>query len=165
MTSIAATPPGPEPAPAKATRRELRFESLADILADAEAMAEAHVTTLGGWTAAQNLDHVRRLIHISHAGADVTLPWFLRLFARMMKGRLLRSGMRPGLKTVAYFQPPDDITVEDALAAFRQEVNAASQPGAMRQPSPLLGKLSHAEWEQLHCRHAELHFGYVVRAS
>ena len=31
----------------------------------------------------------------------------------------------------------------------------------MKHPSPVLGKLSHEQWEQLHCRHAELHLSFL----
>ena len=31
----------------------------------------------------------------------------------------------------------------------------------MSKPSPVFGPMTHEEWEQLHCRHAELHFSFI----
>lgn len=159
-----------EPSPAAIAsapqaRRALRYETMADLLAEVESYHEAPVQSLGKWTPAQNIEHVRLLIHVSHAGTDFTMPLGLRLFARLMKPRLLRSGLKPGLKTVELFEPRSDITLEEAIAAFREDVQIAAQPGAMSHPSPLLGPMSHEQWEQLHCRHAELHFSFIVPAS
>ena len=63
------------------------------------------------------------------------------------------------------FQPPADIGMDEAIEAFREEIARASKPGAMSHPSPFLGELTHEEWEQLHCRHAEHHFGYIVAGA
>lgn len=155
----------PKPVTAGGSRRELRFQTLADILTDVESLASVPVTSLGEWTAAQNIDHVRRLIRVSHAGADFTMPWYFRLLGRLMKSRVLGSPFKPGMKTAPAFQPPAGITMDEAIAAFRAEVELASRPGAMSRPSPFLGKMTHDDWEQLHCRHAEHHFGFIIIES
>jgi len=143
-------------------RRVLSYGSLREMLADLEAITSGPVVGLGAWTPAQNIDHVRRLIRISHAGTDIKLALGYRMLGRLLKGRLLRTTFKPGLKTVDLFEPAADVGLEKAMSAFREEVAIASQAGAMRHPSPLLGALSHEDWERLHCRHAELHFGYIV---
>lgn len=146
----------------KGVRRDLRFETLADILAEAETIASMPATALGKWTPAQNIDHVRRLIRISHAGTDVRMNWAFRAMGRLLKSRFLRSPFKPGLKTVDTFLPPTEIGMDEAIKAFRGEIKRAVRPNAMSHPSPFLGQLTHEEWEQLHCRHAEHHFGYIV---
>jgi hypothetical protein len=162
MTVLAASPSPASSGTTAVARRELRFASLAEILADAESIADKSVTGIGGWTPAQNIDHVRRLIRVSHAGADFTMPWAFRVLGRLIKSRSLRSPLKPGMKTVDSFQPPAGLSLDDALAAFREEIRVASRPGAMSHPSPLFGPMTHEQWEQLHCRHAEHHFGYIV---
>ena len=163
MTSLApSAASGSSPSSLAQARRELRFGSLADILADAESLAAGPTRTLGSWTAAQNIDHVRRLIRVSHAGADFTVPWVFRLLGRLIKSRVLRSAFKPGMKTVPAFEPPAEITMDEAIAAFREEIDLASRPGAMSRPSPFLGRMTHDDWERLHCRHAEHHFGFII---
>lgn len=147
--------------------RTLRFTSLAEVLADAESFARGSARALGVWTPAQNVEHVRRLIAVSLDGSDVRMPIGYRLLgrvlgSRLLRGRALRSRLRPGFKAPDAFQPPADVTLEQALADLRRDVDRASRPGAMTHASPLLGPLVHEEWERLHCRHAELHFGFVI---
>jgi len=136
-----------------------------DIQRDAESFAAGPATTLGQWTPAQNIDHVRQLIRVSLDGSDIRLPLPLRATARLLKGYLLRAPFRPGIRTVPAFEPPADITLDEALAALRRDVARAGTPGAMCHRSPLLGRLSHTDWERLHCRHAELHFSFILPAG
>ncbi|NRA58278.1 MAG: DUF1569 domain-containing protein [Phycisphaerales bacterium] len=165
MSTLSASPSQSDTNAVDAPRRELRFETMQDILADAESIAAGPATTLGNWTAAQNIEHVRLLVHMSRVGADFMMPWPVRVLGRLLKTRFLRSSFKPGLKTADVFQPPAEITMDEAIAAFRTEIGLASEAGAMSEPSPFLGKMTHEEWVQLHCRHAEHHFGYVVGAS
>ena len=147
---------------AERQRRTVRYEDLRDILEDIEAITAGPVTGVGGWTPAQNIDHVRQVIRMSRAGIDLTLPLPLRILGRMLKGRVQRKPFRAGIPSLDAFQPPADLDLADAVAAFREEVLAAAEPGAMRHPSPLFGPMTHQEWERLHCRHAELHFSHIV---
>ena len=161
-----ASPPTPgasnEPASARPT---LHFDSLEDVLAHVESLARQPLAGLGTWTPAQNIDHVRRLIRVSHEGADFTMPLPARILGRLLRARILSSPIKPGMQTVEQFQPPADITLDEAIAAFAEDARAASRPGAMRYPSPFLGALTYEQWEQLHCRHAEHHFANIVPAS
>lgn len=135
---------------------------MTDILADVDAMSDVETRHLGDWTPAQIIDHVRRLIRVSHSGARFKVPLPIRVMARLMKSRVLSSPMKPGLQTVPDLEPPAEISLDDAVAAFREEIRVARQPGAMSRPSPLLGPMTHEQWEQVHCRHAEHHFGFIV---
>ncbi|MEX2545983.1 MAG: DUF1569 domain-containing protein, partial [Phycisphaeraceae bacterium] len=57
--------------------------------------------------------------------------------------------------------PPPEVSTEEGLARLRVAAERLNREPA-RAPSPLLGQLSRREWDQLHCRHAELHLGFVV---
>ena len=59
------------------------------------------------------------------------------------------------------FRPAPDVTTDAAVATLREHVEAAEKPGAMQSVSPLLGPLSHGEWVQFNCRHAEMHFSFM----
>ena len=155
--------PGPAAsAGAAADRRTLSFGSLDDILREVESLALAAPSSIGSWTPAQNIDHVRRLVRFSREGGAIRMPLVFRLLGRLMKSKYLTDRAKPGFKTVDPFLPPEGVSLDDAVAAFREEIRLASRPGAMSQPSPFLGRMTHEQWEQLHCRHAELHLSFVV---
>jgi len=164
MTTDTTAPPANQKALRK-EKRSLRFETMQDILDDVEMLASGPVTSLGNWTPAQNIDHLRRVIRISHSGTDFKMPLPIRLLGKLLKRRFLKSPFKPGFKTVALFDPPDENTMQQAVVALREEIEAATRPGAMCHPSPLFGPMSHEQWEQLHCRHAELHLGFLLPAT
>ncbi|MEO1128986.1 MAG: DUF1569 domain-containing protein [Planctomycetota bacterium] len=144
----------------------LRFESLGDVLHHAERIAAGSGETTGNWSAPQIIDHVRRAITCSRTGfGDVRVPALLRLGARMMRGRFLSRTMPTGVKfppsARSVFEPPADITMDEAMALLRDEVRQSSTPGTMTQPSPIFGRMTHEQWVKLHCRHAEMHFGFA----
>jgi len=143
-------------------RRRLRFSSMADVLEEVESFQGVPLAAAGRWTPAQNIEHVRLLIAVSLDGTSYRMPLGFRVLGRVLKSRLLASGLKPGLKTTAPFEPREDITLEQAIAAFREDARRALRAGAMTHPSPLLGPMTHTQWERLHCRHAELHFSFIV---
>lgn len=149
-------------------RRSLSFHAMDDILADAEALAATgDVRTSGNWTPGQNLQHVARFIRCSVEGFSGSMPWPFRVIGRLLRGRILRMTFRPGLKVPAKFdelRPDDDVPLEQGLDDLRAMV-ALAKERKMTAPSPILGELSHDEWEQLHCRHAEMHFSFLHPAS
>ncbi|MFK7962031.1 MAG: DUF1569 domain-containing protein [Phycisphaerales bacterium] len=165
--STASAAPAPPASASTATRRTLTFGSLAEILADVEHLDGAGpLVGLGEWTPAQILDHVRRGMVVAREGAGFTMPLPMRVIGRVFKSYFLRNTFKAGIKMPSVardtFAPAEHITWNEAASAFREEVAAASQPNAMTTPSPLLGPLSHHDWERLHCRHAELHFAFIV---
>lgn len=147
------------------SRRELHFETMQDILNEVESLASGPVISLGKWTPAQNIDHIRSVIRVAHAGTDFKMPLAYRILGKVLKGYFLKSSFKAGMKTEPIFEPPAEITMEQALAAFREDVEIASRPGAMSQPSPLFGAMTHEQWVQLNCRHAELHLGFLFPAT
>ncbi len=56
--------------------------------------------------------------------------------------------------------PPADVTWEDAVEHLRTIISRAKDEG-MTGRSPVFGQLTHDEWVQMHCRHAELHFSFL----
>ena len=154
--------------------RDVRFQTLDDILADARAMLDRPVRSLGNWTPAQIVDHVGIPIRGATDGfGDVRLPWHSRLFFRVVMAvypaMFLKNKFPKGIKfpkgTEAFFspRPADAITLQQAVDELATTVERAKRE-RMSHPSPLVGPLSHEQWEQLHCRHAELHFALVVEA-
>lgn len=149
--------------------RDLRFGRLADLVADIESF-EGKVRTSGNWTPAQNVTHVALIIKFSIDGFEVpNAPLLIRGFAKMARYMILNKPMWRGIKIPRKFKaiiPPESITWEEAVAGLKKTVDRVDQGGErMKHRSPVLGFLEHEEWIQLHCRHAELHFGYLHAAK
>ena len=148
-----------------ADRRVLKFDTLDDIVRDVEAIASGPHRVTGNWTAAQNIWHVAHTVAMSNRGFDFKVPLVMKLLGRMLKGlgmhtKPIKPGFNPPGKVAAAFAPPPDVSLEMAVAKLRDEVAYAKAHG-MHHPSPLFGKLTHEQWTQLHCRHAELHHSFI----
>ncbi|MEE9403639.1 MAG: DUF1569 domain-containing protein [Algisphaera sp.] len=150
----------------KAQRRTLHFNTLADILADAQTITAAPHHTTGNWTAPQIIDHVTRVMGFSNHGTDLRLPLPMRLFGSILKRTGgYRKPISPGVKLpqsiVKHFVAPSNITLDDAISQLRTEIETATTTD-MSHPSPFFGSLTHDQWIPFHCRHAELHFSFIL---
>jgi hypothetical protein len=146
-------------------RRELHFSSMQDIQADIEYLDSGDPPrTSGNWTAGQIVQHVTTLIQLSIDGfpeARLALP--LRILGRLMRGRILDNPLRSGLtfpKKFDFLAPTPGISWEEAVAYF-SETMARLAAEKMTAVSPVTGRLSHEQWVQFHCRHAEMHFSFM----
>jgi len=151
--------------------RDLKFASLDEVLAAAEAIDPATATTLGNWSAAQIVEHVARFMTASREGfpADMKPPLFVRLpimaVRSLVVSRTPPRGVKLPQQMVDAFIPPADFPWDKAIAHLRAEVEAINSGERFTAPSPLFGKLSHEQWVKLHCRHASMHFGYIIPAE
>ncbi|MEM6332409.1 MAG: DUF1569 domain-containing protein [Planctomycetota bacterium] len=152
-----------------AGRREVRYETLDEALADVERLAAAGpVEALGNWTAAMNIEHVCFGIEFATDGYPpeaAQTPFIVKTMMKLMKGRVLKKGFGPGIKPpdaiAKTFAPDPNATLEGAIERLRKAIAGARERG-MTQPNPLLGKLTAEEYEAFSCRHAELHFSFIV---
>jgi hypothetical protein len=145
-------------------RRQLHFAKIQDILDDVERLNQGKIKTLGNWSSGQILTHVATVMNGSIDGANVRLAWPLRLLGWMFRNRILSQAMPPGFQLkgkMAQAILPPPTSWEEALPRFRQAVKR-QQSETKREPSPFLGQLTREQWEQLHCRHAELHLSFLV---
>lgn len=117
-------------------RRCLRFESLDAVLADAEQLAAVESKQLGNWTLGQILMH-----------------WALR--------RGIPAGIRPPAFMFKEVAPPDQLTKEEGLKAFRRAVNRLKTE-SHRDWEQCFGVFTREEWDRFHMRYAELHLSYIV---
>lgn len=149
-------------------RRVLHFKSLDEVVVDAERLAISPGTKmLGNWPLSQLLTHLATAIHGSIDGISARAPWFVRLAAPLIKGRILTKGMRPGFRLPKKVEPdffPAAPSPGEALDALRAAVTRTHEQ-RMTSRHPVLGKLTHEEWTQLHLRHAELHLSFAVPAA
>ena len=144
-------------------RRTLQFESIQELVDDVLRLDGGVVRASGNWSAAQIVQHVAKLINFSIDGFPAKAPLMLRIVGRLIRNRSLNKTLPAGLKfpsTFTFLVPDDDITWDEAVTFLRESVGRL-QHDRMGAPSPVLGPLSHEEWERLHCRHAEMHFSFM----
>jgi hypothetical protein len=146
-------------------RRTLRFTSLDAMLADAEQLvASPHTKTLGNWPLSQLLTHLALAMNSSIDGISARAPWFIRMLAPAIKRRILARGMSPGFKLPARVETeffPEAASSQEALETFRSAVGRV-RGEKMTAIHPVLGRVTHDEWMQLHLRHAELHLSFAA---
>jgi hypothetical protein len=147
-------------------RRELHFASLDEVLADAEKLVASPTTrTLGNWPLGALLAHLAGAMNRSIDGIPFKAPWYKRLFALFLKGRLLRNGLRPGVKLPREREPLafPATPAPEALEMLRRAVGRLKSERATA-AHPFFGTLTHEEWVRFHLRHAELHLSFAVLA-
>ena len=146
-------------------RRELNFTSLDQVVADAEKLvASPNTKMLGNWPLGQLLAHLATAVNGSIDGVSVKAPWIARLIGPFLKSRILKNKMKPGFKLPQKFEAdffPAGLTSQEAFDQLRQAV-ARLQKEKMTARHPILGAITHDEWNQLHLRHAELHLSFAV---
>ncbi len=149
----------------QAARRELHFADLAAIARDVESVTAGPHHTTGNWTSGQIVEHLAVMFRIANHGSTVKLPWPVRVMGRVLKAlKVHRRTIKPGLKlpprVEREFVPPPGVELAAAKRHLLDEI-AVAQERPMSHPSPLFGRMSHADWVALHCRHAELHLSFI----
>ena len=148
-------------------RRQLHFDSLDDILADVERLAQCrHLRTLGNWSAGQVLQHLAIVMNKSIDGfanrPPAVIRFILRLiFRRRFLTKTMSAGFKLPAKAHAELVPPAATTLEEGLQGVRRAIKRLKTE-TKRAPNAVLGPLSIDEWNQLHCRHSELHLSFLV---
>lgn len=145
-------------------RRKVRYGSVDELLLDAERVTNNPHRALGNWTAGQVFKHLAIVINVAIDGdLPVKPPWYLRVILRLMKRRVLTKGLPAGfqLPHKAARLVPDSTSTEEGLELLRKAISRwKSDP--RRAPSPMFGRLSPDEADQLQLRHAELHMSFLV---
>jgi hypothetical protein len=146
-------------------RRHLTFQSLDEVVADAEKLAVSPNTKmLGNWPLGQLLMHLTTTINHSIDGISFTGPWYIRLIAPLFKKRFLTKPMPVGFNLPKEAEPgffPAASSLQEAFEQLRTAV-ARTHNERMTATHPVLGKMKHEEWQQLHLRHSELHLSFAV---
>ena len=149
--------------------RRLRFNSLYDIRQDAERLSTAkHVDQLGTWTAGQAFEHLAKSLLSSIWQSKAVLPLWNRMIAKVGKPFLLRYGLPAGIQIASIsevaakeFLPRERVTKNEGLRELKRAIATVSVH-EMSARHNLFGKMSHKDWERMHCRHAELHLRLLL---
>ena len=147
------------------SRRQLRFNCLEDIRADVENLAKSReIQALGEWSPGQVLKHLALAMDMSIDGMPPTYPAFVRSLLRLLlKRRLLTKPMTPGFRLPqrASSLIPGPVSLEEGLTSFRTAFERLGRE-SKRSGHLAIGELTREEWDQLHCRHSELHLSFLV---
>ena len=151
-------------------RRDLHFDTLAEILRDVEELAAVtsetgeSICAEGNWTPAQIVEHVTFFVDGAIDGFSFQAPLILRIIVKFFRKGILTKPMKPGIKLPANMSvvlPDPGTTWDDAVSSLRSAMGRIDAGERMTQPSPLLGAMAHEDWVNLHCRHAEMHFSFM----
>lgn len=145
------------------------YGSLDELGAELDRVEKAHgrgtLTTTGGWSAGQILEHCAKLIGYSLDGFEARAPWFIKVFGVLVfKPRLGRSHMKPGIRLpakAASLMPRDEVPFAEGMAAMRSALARIDAGERMTHDSPVLGKMTHDQWVLLHLDHCRMHFGFL----
>ncbi len=144
-------------------RRKLNFQSLSDVLRDLESLDSKELQILGNWTPGQIYKHLSIPIDGAIDGLNVTMPRHIRFIAQVLKPLALRMRMPAGFKlpsNAAAVLEPGPTSIEDGLSMLRNSIHRF-QTNTHREPHPVLGRLTPNQWEQIMCRHCELHLSFI----
>jgi hypothetical protein len=147
-----------------AGRRLLKFDTLDDILADVERLAQDKVRAIGNWSPGQNLTHLAIIMNGCMGGIPYKAPFYLRAVAWFLKNNFVKNPMPAGFdlpKAAAALLVPGETSWEDGVQTIRVAI-ARMKTEPQRHPHPVLGALTRAQWDQLHCRHCELHLSFLI---
>lgn len=153
-----------------AARRTLRFDDFNAIRRDLDAIEAAQragrLASTGNWSPGQNLAHLAAFVNYPYDGYPRQIanpPWLIRFICGLMKNKYIHKHMAPGVRIPgipAGTVGADEVPFETGLRHFRAALDRMEEaPPSIK--NPILGPLTHHEWMQLQCRHAELHLGFL----
>jgi Protein of unknown function (DUF1569) len=145
-------------------RRELDYQSFAELLADADRLSSGPVKTLGNWSAGQIYRHLALICNGSIDGYSITFPWYFRLAAKLFKRKIIASPMPPGFRLPpdgAETLVPQPASTEEGLAELHAAVARMGREDR-RASHPIFGVMTREEWDRLHLKHASLHMSFLV---
>ena len=145
-------------------RRKLRFNSLDEILVDLNGLEGRKLKTLGNWTVGQNLAHLAIPMTSAIDGMQFRPAWYFRLMGRFVKRWMLKGSMSPGFKLPKAGEAelvPGLTSEAEGFPLLRRAIGRLKTE-THREPNNFLGRLTIDEWNQLMCRHCELHLSFIV---
>ncbi|MCC7477973.1 DUF1569 domain-containing protein [bacterium] len=147
-------------------RRRVHFDSPEAIYEEALRLSRGPLRQLGNLNLAQTCGHLAIWMNLSIDGGIPMdpQPWqkfIARLFKSMILSHPLPAGYKLPQRAQQILVPESDRELGSALEELRQAVERLRLE-ERRCDSPMLGRLSRQEWDALHCRHAELHFSFLL---
>jgi hypothetical protein len=149
-------------------RRNLSFNSVADIQNDVEFLAASeNVRALGNWTESQIYDHLALILIKSIDGFQFMMPWVIRFPLKLFKRRFMTKPMKPGNKLPRSAEVKFTAQPRETAEALEHLRHALHRFGVeeKRAPHPFFGHMTRDETIQLQCRHCELHLSFLIPST
>jgi hypothetical protein len=146
-------------------RRTLDYRSFDELRADVRSLMGRRYHRAGTWSLGQVCDHLDKMFTMTLDGFAFKMPLALRLFAGPIKKWMLKKRKMPtGVKGPPTFMPADEGSLNDHAAAERllQTIDRYTSHAGELHPSPLFGKLTREEWDQIHLIHSAHHLSFIV---
>lgn len=153
------------------TRRQPKFESLADVVRDAENLLANGYDKAGNWDLAQCCGHLANWASYPMDGYP-KLPLLLKpvfwIVRQTMAKKIARDmftgdgGMKPGLQTAPDSVPPPGGDAAKAIERLKVAYARWLAHDGPLHPSPLLGLKSRDEITKGHLAHATHHLSFLV---
>lgn len=150
-----------------APRRTLKLRSWDDLDAELDRIeAAARNGTAGhtgNWTPGEIADHCATFLRSAIDGFETRPPGIVSAIGRLL---FLRKATGPdpmpsGFSTVRSLAPTPEVSDLDGIEELRRQVARVRGGERMTHPSPLLGRLSHEQWETIQLKHCAMHLGFV----
>ena len=145
-------------------RRHVRLQSLREVLADAERITKGRLQQPRQLVRRSDFHALAKSINDSIDGSDMRLAWHLKIIGPLLKKKLVRGPMAPGVnlpKSVA------KVVVPGPTSTGRDWPRCGPRSGAWKAnqtcaASPFLGAMTRDDWNRLHLNHAMLHMSFLV---
>lgn len=143
-------------------RRTIRYEGLHGIMPDVERLLQGY-TTVGTWSVGQMCRHLASIMRASvDLPASTQFDPSMRVDSDTRRAMLERGEIREGIPTSPALEPPADLDDREEAENLRAAIaHYEASPGPVI-GHPLLGPLTRAEWDRMHCHHAAHHFSFAI---
>lgn len=150
-------------------RRTLNFPTIDAVLADVDRIVAADragtLRCTGNWSAGQAMGHVAAWINYAYDGFPLgPPPFFIRWILRLMKKKILSSGMQAGVKipkTDHGTFGTESLSTDEGAARLRAALNRLKNSEVATYDSPAWGPMPKEERVAINLRHAELHLSFL----
>ena len=144
--------------------RSLHFDHLDAVVEEARSLLQSGYERQGNWSLGQICRHLRLVQDPSVDGYPrwMSLFAFLRpIMRRFMLPKVLSGNSPKGIRTMASFEPPEDLDDAKEVVAFGESVDRFHAHRGEYAPHPAFGRQSRAVIEQIHCAHAAHHLRFL----
>jgi len=151
-------------------RRDLSFQTLAQINAEVDRLREGGYDRAGTWGLGQIAEHLAKPIEYTMAGSyDVKLPWIMtnwlskHTIIRLSKWDLFRRRKIPrGLPAPKAFVARPLADEAEAVGRLKKAVDDLTAYDGPWPPHPAFGPLTPEQWRDFHMIHAAHHLSFLV---
>ncbi|MEO1535623.1 MAG: DUF1569 domain-containing protein [Planctomycetota bacterium] len=153
----------------KSFRRELRFDSFADLDAELAKLREAHhagtLRVSGNWTPGQILGHLAKWIRWDIDDQfPFTAPPLVRFMGKLFKKRFVNAPFKPGMKFkpgTGSLEGDPDYPFEEGWDMLQQQLDRVRAGESLACDNPVLGPITHEDGTRMHLNHAMLHLSFL----